>query len=86
MTVSAASICQSGVAYPVAIEIARQINAGAGGVTAASANQLIASGIQPSAAKELVAQITAQVFNSGKLAVAGFHPEVAVQMKKTSGL
>lgn len=86
MTVSAATICQSGMAYPCAIEIARQINAGAGGVDATSANKLIASGIQPSAAKELLRQITAQVFDSHKLAVAGFHPEAAVQMKKTSGL
>lgn len=86
MTVSADTICQSGVAYPVAVEIARQINAGAGGVNAASANKLVACGIVPSAAAELVRQITAQVFDSHKLAVAGFHPEASVQMKKTSGL
>ena len=86
MTVSAATICQSGVAYPVAIEIARQINAGAGGVDATSVNKLVSCGINNSAAKELVAQITTQVFDSHKLAVAGFHPEAAVQMKKTSGL
>ena len=86
MTVSAATICQSGVAYPVAIEIARQINAGPSGNTVASTNQLVAVGVVPSAAKELVRQITAQAFDSHKLAVAGFHPEAAVQMKKTSGL
>ena len=86
MTVSADTICRSGLSYPVAIEIARQINAGAAGVNSASANKLVSCGIVPSAAKELVAQITAQVFDSHKLAVAGFHPEAAVQMKKTSGL
>ena len=86
MTVSAATICQSGVAYPVAVEIARQINGGAGGVDATSVNKLVSCGINPAAATELVRQITAQVFDSHKLAIAGFHPEVAVQMKKTSGL
>lgn len=86
MTVSAATICQSGMSYPAAIEIARQINGAAGGVDATSVNKLVASGVVPSAAKELVRQITAQVFDSHKLAVAGFHPESAVQMKKTSGL
>jgi hypothetical protein len=86
LTVSADTICKSGIAYPVAIEIARQMNAGAGGVTAASVNQLVASGIPPQAATVLVAQITAQVFNADALAKAGFHTEAAVQIKKTSGL
>lgn len=83
MTVSAATICQSGIAYPVAIEIARQMNAGAGN---GNANALINSGIVPQAATELAKQINAGAFDSHKLALAGFHPEGAVQIKKTSGL
>ncbi|XUM19763.1 hypothetical protein ACRAVF_19040 [Bradyrhizobium oligotrophicum S58] len=86
MTVSADVICQSGVAYPTAIEIARQINAGAGGVNSASVNKLVACGIQPSAATELVRQITAQSFDSHKLQIAGFRPGAAVHIKKQSGL
>lgn len=86
MTISADTICQAGVSYPTAIEIARQINAGAGGVDATSVNKLVASGIQPSAATELVRQITAASFDSANLANAGFAPEAAVQMKKGSGL
>jgi len=86
MTVSAATICQSGVAYPLAIEIARQINAGPSGNTVASTNQLVASGLVPSAAKELVAQISAGSINTAKLVAAGLHHEVSTQIKKTSGL
>lgn len=83
MPVSAATICQSGVAYPVAIEIARQMNAGVGN---GNVNQLVASGIVPQAATELARQINAGAFDSHKLALAGFHPEASVQIKKTSGL
>lgn len=83
MTVSAATICQSGVSYPVAIEIARQMNAGVGN---GNAEKLVACGIAPQAATELARQINAGSFDSHKLALAGFHGEAAVQMKKTSGL
>lgn len=86
MTVSAATLCQSGLSYPVAIEIARQLNAGPSGNTLASTNQLVASGIVPSAAKELVAQITAGVVTEAKLVAAGLPHEVSKQIKKTSGL
>ncbi len=82
MPVSAATICQSGVAYPTAIEIARQMNAGAGNT---SVNQLVAVGIQPQAATELVRQIEANSFDAHKLAKFGFRPETAVQVKKVSG-
>lgn len=82
MPVSAATICQSGVSYPVAIELARQMNAGAGN---ANVNQLVACGIPPQAATELARQINADSFDAHKLALAGFHPEAAVQVKKTSG-
>jgi len=82
MTVSAATICQSGIAYPTAIEIARQMNAGAGN---ANANQLVAVGVTPQAATELARQINANSFDPHKLAMAGWHPEAAVVVKKTSG-
>jgi hypothetical protein len=83
MTVSAATICQSGVSYPAAIEIARQMNAGAGNT---SVNKLVASGIAPQKATELVRQIEAGAFDSHKLSMAGFPGELATQIKKTSGL
>src|SRR6185312_6393115 len=78
MTVSADTICQSGIAYPTAIEIARQMNAGVGNV-----NALVSSGIPPVAATELVRQINAVSFDSHKLSIAGFHGELATQIKKT---
>jgi hypothetical protein len=82
---TADTICQSGVPYPVAIEIARQMAAGAGGVDSTSVNKLVASGVPGAAATALVAQITAQVFSAEKLVAAGIHGETAVQIKKTSG-
>lgn len=86
MTVSADTLCKSGLAYPVAIEIARQLNAGPSGNTVASTNQLVASGINGTAATELVKQITAGTVTTTKLVAAGLPHEVATQIKKTSGL
>lgn len=83
MTVSAATICQSGVSYPVAIEIARQMNAGAG---SGNAERLVASGIAPQKATELARQINAGSFDSHKLSMAGWHGILATQIKTTSGL
>lgn len=83
MPVSAATICQSGVSYPVAIEIARQMNAGVGN---GNAERLVASGVAPQKATELAKQINAGAFDSHKLSVAGFPGELATQIKKTSGL
>ena len=83
---TADTLCQSGMSYPVAIEIARQMAAGAGGQSVASKNQLVASGIGPQAATELASQITADAFSAHKLSLAGFQPEAARQIKKTSGL
>lgn len=80
MTVSAATICQSGISYPQAIEIAKQMNAGMG-----NASQLVNACIHPQAATELARQINAVSFDSHKLATAGFHPEASVQIKGTSG-
>lgn len=86
MTVSADTLCQSGIAYPLAIELARQLNAGAGGVNSSSVNKLVASGLNGSAATELVKQITAQSVSSAKLVAAGLPHEVSTQIKKTSGI
>lgn len=83
MPVSADTLCQSGIAYPVAIEIARQMNAGAGN---GSANKLVAIGIPPQKATELAAQINAAVFDSHKLSLASWPAEIARSIKKTSGL
>lgn len=83
MPVSAATICQSGIAYPVAIEIARQMNAGVG---FGNASLLVNSGIAPQKATELAKQINAGAFDSHKLCVAGFPSHLADQMKRTSGL
>lgn len=80
MTVSADTICQSGVSYPRAVEIARQMNAGVGNV-----NQLVAVGMVPQAATELAKQINAVSFDSGKLVAAGLHGELAKNIKSTSG-
>jgi len=83
---TADTLCQSGLSYPVAIEIARQMAAGVGGQSVASKNQLVASGIGPQAATELARQIAAGAFDSHKLAIAGFHTGAAIIIKKTSGL
>lgn len=80
MTVSADTLCQSGISYPQAIEIAKQMNAGVG-----NAVQLVNACLTPQAATALAAQINAASFNADALAKAGFHPEAAVQLKKTSG-
>lgn len=86
MTVSADTICKSGVSYPLAIEIARQLNAGPSGNTVASTNQLVASGLNGTAATELVKQISAGAVTTAKLVAAGLPHEVSTQIKKTSGL
>lgn len=80
MTVSADAICQSGISYPQAIEIAKQMNAGVG-----NASQLVNACIHPQAATALAGQINGGAFNADALAKAGFHAEAALQIKKTSG-
>lgn len=80
MTVSADTICKSGISYPQAIEIAKQMNAGVGNVT-----QLVNACIPPQQATELAKQINAVSFDSAKLNAAGFHGELATQIKKASG-
>lgn len=84
MTVSADRICQSGVSYPAAIEIARQMNVGApsGGNT----ERLVSSGIAPMKATELARQINAGVFSSDLLCRAMWPYHLANIIKKDSGL
>jgi hypothetical protein len=81
MTVSADTICKSGISYPQAIEIAKQMNAGVG-----NASQLVNACIAPQKATELAKQINAGAFDSHKLAMAGFPTHFADQIKRTSGL
>lgn len=80
---NADTLCRSGIAYPVAIEIARQMAAGAGN---ASASKLVAVGLPPATANELAAQINAGAFDGHKLARAGFNSQVAKLIKEHSGL
>lgn len=84
MTVSANTICQIGIPYPVAVEIARQMNVGAstGGVV----DRLVACGIGIMPATELAAQINAGVFSAHKLSLAMWNTEVAKTIKIASGL
>lgn len=77
------SVCRSGFAYPVAIEIARQMTAGAG---SGSATKLVAAGLNVQQAVVLAQQINAATFDSHKLALAGFPTQQAVALKKHSGL
>lgn len=72
-----------GVPYPMAIEIARQMTAGAGN---GSADRLMAIGVGTMQATELAAQINAGVFSAHKLALAMWPPDVAKNFKSASGL
>jgi len=83
MPVSADEICRGGVPYPVAIEIARQMNAGAGN---GSVDKLVATGVAPEQAKALAMQINAASFDSHKLAITGLGGTVAALLKRISGL
>lgn len=83
MPVNPNDLVSAGISYPLAIEIARQMNAGAGNGSAA---KLITLGIPPLAATELANHVNAGVFNADKLTAAGFHTPVAVLLKKVSGL
>lgn len=84
MTVSADAICQAGVSYPAAIEIARQMNVGA--PSGGNADKLANSGIPSMPATELARQINAGVFNSDLLCRAMWNYHLANIIKKQSGL
>ena len=73
-------LTQAGFAYPVAIEIDRQMTANAGDF-----KKLMAVGIPPLQASELASHITAQSFNEQKLTLAGWNSAVAKVLKQQSG-
>lgn len=83
MPVSADELCRGGMPYPIAIEVARQMNAGAGN---GDVNKLLTLGVPGEQAKELAAQINAGAFNEHKLAAATMNPVIAKTVKRTSGL
>lgn len=74
----------SGIAYPAAIEIARQMTVGApaGGVP----DRMITVGIVPMQATELARQINAGAFSAHLLATAMWNPATAKVIKTESGL
>lgn len=79
---SADTICKSGVPYPLAIEMARQMTAGAGN---GNVNALMALGLPGVQATELARQINANSFDSGKLALVNMNPSIARLLKDHSG-
>lgn len=76
-------ICRAEISYPAAVEIARQMTAGAGH---GDADLLSRSGINAVPAIELARQINAAAFDANLLASASWNPVVAVSIKKASGL
>lgn len=81
MPVNADELCRGGMSYPVAIEVARQMNAGSGNV-----DRLMSAGMSGQQAKELAAQISGASFTSHKLAAASFNSTIAATLKRVSGL
>lgn len=82
-TANADTLARSGFAYPLAVEIARQMTAGAGN---GSVTQLMTLGLGATHATELARQINAAAFDGHKLVVAGFNSQVAKLLKEHSGL
>jgi hypothetical protein len=80
---NADTLARAGIAYPLAIEIARQMTAGAG---SGDVNKLLALGLGMTHAIELAKQINAASFDGHKLAVAGFNTGIAKLIKDHSGL
>lgn len=72
-----------GVPYPMAVEIARQMTAGAGN---GNVNLLMAVGVGAMQATELAAQINAGISKAHLLALAMWQPDVAKNIKAASGL
>ncbi|MER8741567.1 hypothetical protein NKH54_00650 [Mesorhizobium sp. M1004] len=83
MPVSADELCRGGMSYPVAIEVARQMNAG---LTNGNVYRLMAVGIPGEQAKEIAKQINAGAFDAHKLALTNVNPGVATTLKRASGL
>lgn len=80
---NANTLALSGIPYPLAIEIARQMALGAGNGSIAP---LMALGLGATHATELARQINAGAFDGHKLAVAGWNPAIAKLIKEHSGL
>lgn len=80
---NADTLTQSGIPYPVAIEIARQMTAG---VSNGNAARLMTLGVVPMQAVELASQINAAAFDSHKLTRSGWNPSIAKLLKDHSGL
>lgn len=78
------AICRSGVSYPAAVEIARQMAIGA--PSGGNADLLSRSGINAGPAIELARQINAGVFSAHLLAFAMWNPTLAKAIKVASGL
>lgn len=79
---NADTICKSGVSYPLAIEIARQMTAGAGN---GNVDRLMTSGMPNQQAVELARQINANSFDANKLALSTINPSIAKLLKDHSG-
>lgn len=74
----------AGIAGPAAVEIARQMTAGA--PSGGDVNKLMAVGIAGMQATELARQINAGAFSSELLARSMWPPETARVIKSASGL
>lgn len=77
------TLCRGGIPAPLAIEIDRQLTAGAPNATHGPLHRL---GVAPRQAAELVTQINAGAISAHKLALAGWNPEVARTIKQASGI
>jgi hypothetical protein len=81
---TADTLAGAGLSYPQAIEIARQMAAGA--PSGGDVNKLMAVGIPGMQATELARQINAGAFSAHLLARSMWAPELARVIKTASGL
>nr|WP_311538582.1 hypothetical protein [uncultured Bradyrhizobium sp.] len=77
------TLCCAGLPGPVAIEIDRQLTAGAPNANRGPLHHL---GVTTLQAAELVSQINAGAVSAHKLAAAGWNSQVARIIKQVSGL
>lgn len=82
-TANADTLARGGIAYPVAIEIARQMTAGVGN---GDVGKLMTLGIGAVPAIELARQINAGAFDGHKLTTSQWNPAIARLLKDHSGL
>jgi hypothetical protein len=78
----AETLTRSGIPYPQATEIARQMTAGAGN---GSVDKLLAVGVPMQQSIALAAQINAATFTAHTLATSGWNHSVARILKSESG-